>query len=605
MMPATMLFRLWLALFPPRYRRRFADEALAGWERARSNASLGGRSALAAFWLHNSLDVVSAAGHEWLSVLRGPVAAPRAGRLPGRGAGVLDGVSGDVRNAARTLARRPLLTGIIMLTLALGIGANAAVFSLLDAVLLHPLPVRDPATVVSVFQALNAHTPYFGTAYPTWQDLRRESKSLQDLAAFTVLDVGLRAGTASDRVAAGLVTGNYFAVLGVNAQHGRLLQESDATKPGDAPVVVLGDALWHCMFGGDAAVVGRSIELGGYPFTVIGIAPRGFRGTELSSVPELFIPVTMVRQVARSGLYAQEVLATRWFSWLRMVGRLRPPGRDGEAGALMAQASAELNATMAGIRAEFPAEFSRRDPTSGRISLLPVNAGVLAGSRTELQHFLAMPLAVVALTLLIACLNVATLLLVRAAERTREFGVRAAIGAGRARLARQVLTESLLLAGGGAVLSLGFIYSTTTLLRRFTLPGDVRIDGLDLALDTRVVWVALALALLTALLFGVMPAWRASRLDPKLAISGQGALDAHRGGRLRTALVSAQVGLSLVLVIGATLFLRSMGRGLHTDLGFNGRGVAAILVRAAPAGLRCRPSHGVLRGTAASRGIVA
>lgn len=335
----------------------------------------------------------------------------------------------NIALALRALFRTPFVTAVAILSLALGIGANAAVFGLIDALLLRPLPIERPDEVVAVYEALSS-SPHAPTAFPTYVDLRESSTSFDALAAFKNRSAGLRVGERTDRVTVGAVTGNYFRALGLRPQLGRLLVETDEAAPGSTPYAVLSDGFWRRFFGADPDVVGRDVHLSGTSFTVVGVAPRGFRGTTLSSEPAMWVPITMVQSIDPGGLFAADVLDTRAFQWASMVGRLAP-GRSAAA------AEAELN-TLFGRLVEAGLEEHGAEGVTRSIRVASVNVGSTLASREPLMRFIALPLVVAVLTLAIACLNVATLMLARVSERSRELGVRAALGAGRRHLVRQI-----------------------------------------------------------------------------------------------------------------------------------------------------------------------
>jgi predicted permease len=568
---ASRLFRLTLRLYPRSFRAEFTEEAVATFELARARAGRRGRRPLLAFWLR-----------EVSSALRGAAAehaeAWRERRLSrgsqSHGVGGNGGWAQDARHALRGLARRPGFTAAVVVTLSLGIGANAAVFSVVDTVLLNPLPVRDAESLVTIYEALK-NRPFGNTSWPTYNELREGVRSLTDVAVSGQLPVGLRAGDLSDRVSAGVVSGTWFQVLGLLPQLGRLILPADEEGGGSA-TVVLSDALWHRHFGGDPAVVGRVIQLSGQPFTIVGVAPRGFRGVELAESHDLWIPVVLIRSVGGDGLFSTEVLTTRFLPFLRMVGRLAP-------GRTLEEATTELNARHAALREVNGREMDMPFADSP-IHMLPLERAATAESRTDVLLFLAVPAAVALLTLAIACLNVAMLLLVRGGERAREFGIRAALGAGRSRLVRLVLTESVLLSLAGCALGVLVARATLALLRGFPLPGGIAMERLDLGVDLRVLAFGIAVALGTALLFGSIPAWAVARPDLVGRLRRNAASGRRETGAGRFALLAAQVALSLVLLVGATLFLRSLDAALRVDPGFDARGVAAVSFSLRPHG---------------------
>ncbi|HZD80658.1 MAG TPA: ABC transporter permease, partial [Actinomycetota bacterium] len=473
----------------------------------------------------------------------------------------------DLWLAARAIRRSPAISVAVILTLAVGLGATLAIVSVVDGVLIDPVPVPDAHRVVRVFEAWDAETPYSETAYPTLQDYRRARANLEGPTGFASLDVGIRADDLTDRVSAGLVTGDYFQVLQVPAVLGRTLQPADDRLEAP-PTAVLGYALWQRMFGGDLAVLGRTVEVSGTPFEVVGVSPEGFRGVTLSAAPELWIPLSHVRQAAAEGLFAApNVLTTRAFPWIAMVARLPD-------GATAAAAEAVLDGVAHALRSELGDDSGL--PDAPRIvSLRPLAASATLAQRDRLIRFVELLGGVVAMTLVVACLNGATLISARAWTRSRELGVRQALGARRGRLMWHLLAEGLVmaLAGGGAGLGLAFL--ATRAIRRFALPGGVPLSRVDLSLDGRLVAAALALSTLSALAFGLGPALSQSRRDVGERLREGGRTTSGRS-RALPLMVTVQVALSLVLVVGALLFTRTLRAALGTDLGFEPGPLAAV-----------------------------
>lgn len=558
--------RALVRLFPRSFRERFGDDVLRTLSAAHRAARARGVWAVVTFWLRNVLDLGAGAVRERIGVVGHRDAVSRNVSWLRESSGLAATIA-DMRLAARALRRRPALTATVVCTLALGIGANAAVFALIDALLLRPLPIARPDEVFAVYEVLNERSPYASTAFPTYVDLRESSTSFVSLAAFASQSAGLRVSERTDRVTVGVVTGNYFRTLGLRPQLGRLLVESDEAAPGSTPFAVLSDAFWRGFFGAVPDVVGREVQLSGTAFTVVGVAPRGFRGTNLTTEPVMWVPITMVQSLDPGGLFSANVLDTRAFQWVSMVGRLAP-GRS------PAVAGAELNALFDRLVETRPDEYGA-EGVARAIRVEQVNLAATLSSRAPLLRFIAVPLVAAVLTLAIACLNVATLMLVRASERTRELGVRAALGASRHHLVRQLLVESLVLASVGAVLGLLVARVTTALLAGFTLPGDIAIASLDLSANPRFLMFAAGVALLTAIAFGLLPAWRAAKTDALAVLRTGGGGAGIAGRRIRSALVTTQVALSLLLLISAGLFVRSLREGLRTDTGFEASGVAA------------------------------
>lgn len=582
-MSVVGLYRQLLRLYPPALRDRFGPEMEATFRSAWSRATRSGRLAAVRFLFAASWDLVSSAVAERHGARYGT----------GRGGGLLT----DVTAGLRSIRRRPGLPLLVAGTLSLGIGANTAVFSLVNAVLLDPLSVGDPGSLVVVYEA-RENDLHGATSWPNYSDLRSDLRSASDLAASSEIDLGLRTGTLSDRVVAGIVSGNWFGALGLAPQEGRLLQPFDE-EGGGQPNVVLSHALWRRHFGGDADVVGTPIRLSGRVFTIVGVAPPEFRGTDLSVVHDLWIPVTLVQSVAGAGLFSEEFLSSRWLPVFRMVGRLRP-------GYTAAALEAELNTRHAPLREQHE-ELAAMDYLVPAIHTLPIRRAATAERRAEVVRFLTVPAGVALVTLLIACLNVALLLLVRASERGREFGIRVALGAGRTRLVRQVLAESVAIGALGCIAGITVALGTLALLRGFPLPGRIAMDALPLLPDARVLGFGVGVSAVTALLFGSVPAWAASRPHVVESLRGSTRNARREAGIARLALLAGQVALCLALLVGAGLFLRSLRAALDLELGIDAGGVAGASFSLRPHGYDDASAadffRQVIEATAAAPGI--
>ena len=468
----------------------------------------------------------------------------------------------DLRYGLRTLGKNPGFAAVAVLTLALGIGANTTIFSLLDAVLLRPLPVDHPEGLVLP----RINTPSGMSAdfsYATYRDYRERSRTLGQLAAYATLALTLERKEGSERVFGEQVSGNYFEVLGVRPQAGRLLRESD-DREGAEPVVVLSHRLWRTRYGADRGIVGRRVKLNGVSFTVVGIGPKGFQSVTRGFTPELWMPAAIAAPMAMG----PDALTVRNARWLSLVGRIRP-------GVAKAVAEAELTGLDRQIRKEIGYPIQASDV----MVLLPGGQGdtYAVGDVSRISLLL---MAVVGVVLLIASANVGGLLLARASGRTKENAIRLAVGAGRWRLIRQLLTESTLLAllGGaaGLILALWGMDFLSRLRPPSTLPVELAVQ-----LDWRVLGVCAAASILSAILFGLAPALQASGVDVNRALTSDAVGGIVRGGRarLRTSLVVGQIALALVLLAGAGLFLRSLRHLEAVDLGFDPSHAAALTLQ--------------------------
>jgi predicted permease len=476
----------------------------------------------------------------------------------------------DVRQAWRGLAARPAFAAAAALSLALGIGANAAIFSLVDQVLVRALPVKEPERLV----VLRSEGPRQGRSesdnnetvfsYPMYRDLRDRGREWIGLIARAAAPVHAGWRDQNDRAGAEIVSGNFFEVLGVQALVGRTLTSDDDRTPGAHPVVVLGYGYWQRRFGGNPAVVGEKIQVNGHPMTILGVAPARFYGVMSGRTPDLYIPIRMKRLITPTwdGLESRRVM------WLNILGRLAP-------GQTARRVEAAMAPVYRPILEQELAEMGRPRSTRFREQFLAQKLELKEARQGihQLRRFWEMRLValmgMVGLVLLIACANVANLLLARGAEREREMAIRLAMGAGRWGVVRQLLVESLLLAaaGGAAGLLLG-AWSAEGLLR--LLPEGETGGQLSGGMDLRVALFGLAVSAVSAVLFSVAPAWQAARSDvaPALKDEATTASGGSRQARFRKALVAAQVALAVVLAAGAGLFTRSLENLLRFDPGF-------------------------------------
>ena len=477
----------------------------------------------------------------------------------------------DVRYALRSFAKSPGFTAVVVMTLALGIGANAAIFGLMDQVMFRLLPVHDPARLVVVDapgqfsgRSSSQSSTLTPLSLPMYEGLRDHNTVFSGVLAHWLTPVHFADGAHTENADADLVSGTYFGVLGLTPAAGRLLGPEDDRTPGAHPVVVLGHAFFESRFGGDPRAIGRSIRINGHPMTVVGVAPAGFHGVEVGSSVDLFVPIAMQPQV----LPHWKPVHGDWRSrWLTVMGRLRDGvGLDAaRAGinVLYAQLLQEDAKSLTAKSEKFRTEFFAK-----KLELVPGGRGT-SGLRDQARSPLLVLMGMVGLVLIIASANVANLLLARGSSRQKELAVRLALGAGRARLIRQLLVESLVLSAFGGALGL-FVSSWLGRAMIAALPFQDAALILRSEPDLRLGLFALVLTVLTAALFGIVPALQTSRVT--LATTLKNEAGAVIGGaapfRFRRALVVAQIALSLLLLVGAGLFTRSLGNLRALDPGF-------------------------------------
>lgn len=499
-----------------------------------------------------------------------------------RGTRLIESMTQDARYALRSLRKHAVFTLTVVITLAIGIGANAAMFDLVDALLLRPLPVGHPEQLVTVGNPSKVGSEWHGSpmvdyvSYPVYADLRDHARTLAGVYATGqtgTLDIGARDGQA-DHPDGRFVTGNFFSVLQVTPVLGRAFTAEEDHVPSGDPVVVISYDYWRRRYGAQASALGTTMRVNGTPLTIIGVAPPGFTGDIVGQPTDVWIPMMMRPAIDPAGL----ALDDRTFSWLAVMGRLAP-------GATLAQARAELPVLEArSIRAHLSGESLSEFDQDVRADPVLVSPGARGFSRFRPLYGPALIVLMAAVTLiaLVVCANVANLMLARAAARVREMTVRLALGAGRRRLMQQLLTESFLLAAAAGALGLLVATWGSRLLLGAASSGDVPI-ALDVAPDARLVGFTCAITLVCVLLFGLAPALRSTRLDLGSALRAQGrgvSGSRARFGRLSlgSALVVGQVALSTLLLFGAGLLVHSIRRILTVDLGFDRAHIVTVKV---------------------------
>ncbi|MGC4052008.1 MAG: ABC transporter permease [Paludibaculum sp.] len=474
-----------------------------------------------------------------------------------RGVALVEHLLQDLSYAARVLRKSPGFTLAVSLSLALGIGANTAIFSLLDAVLWRLLPVERPAELQLLTHGQGSSFEG-GFTYGQFQSMRAENRVLQDVAGWssTRINISVDGGT-QPAISGQMVTGNYFSVLGVRALAGRTIGREDDLVPNGHPVAMISHAYWNRRFGLAATAIGRTVTLSGQPFTIIGVTPPEFFGLEVGSAPEIFVPMMMQPTVVPS---SENLLVNpgQYLTWVQVFGRLNPGLRP-------AQAAAQLDVP---FRREIPKGGKFRSMEKERLQLAPAAAG-LSELRNQFSTPLFLLMGLVGMVLLAACANTANLLLARAAARQPEFAMRVALGAPRGRLVSQLLVESLVLSISGGVLGLVLANWATRLLVAYLSSGRSPIV-LDLNPNSRILALTAGISILTGVLFGLMPAIRATRFAAGSSVQSLSAAQRGVPGGLWSGKVLAvvQVALSLVLLVGAGLFVRSLQNVNGQDGGF-------------------------------------
>lgn len=471
----------------------------------------------------------------------------------------------DLRFGARALRRSPGFSAVAVLSIALAIGVNTAVFSLVNALVLRPLPVKNPDELVALFAMSSKNSSYSTSSYPDYVDYRKQNAVFTDLAAFSDVPLSLSLGIQSERVKGEIVSGNYFSVLGVEPVVGRMFLPEEDAVPGAYPVALISYDLWRRVFNGSNDIAGKTLTLNGHTFTIVGVAPQGFKGLDLESVPDVWVPLMMNEQIKPD---FKKLFNERGARWLAVVGRLKPS-------VSLSQADANIKQLAGQLEQVYP-----RSNEGWTSKLLPAKESrIWPEYRRSVISFLEFLLVLAGLVLLMACLNVANLLIVRGSARHREIAIRLALGVSRGRLIRQLLTESVMLSILGGVIGLLLALGAAGLIAAFRLPNFTP-AALSINLDSRVLSFTLLVSTLTGLIFGLAPALQFSFLD---LVSGlKGKIDAPAGRfrrlTLRNILITFQVALSLILLIGATLFLRSLQKAQQVDLGLDPENVSLASV---------------------------
>jgi len=500
----------------------------------------------------------------------------------------LESLAQDIVYGVRAMLRTPGLTIVALLSLALGVGANTAIFTFMDAVMLRSLPVKDPGQLVVLGTAKDhgitdalAETNLY--SYPFYRQMQQRNRVFSEVAAiFSMTNVVhgyVAERSETERMQVQLVSGTYFPLLGVHAMMGRMLTDQDDNSEGNHPVAVVSYSWWTRSLSRDPSVLNKTLRIGSTAFSIVGVTPPEFFGTKVGESPDIWIPLSMMQAVPPYwGNYTDNYSES-----LLLMARLMP-------NVTMEQASSNVNLVYQQISQQFIAAVPNNPRTQQARSELPhkhVPLTPMATGISQIRAAFSQPLnilmTVVALVLLIACANIANLLLARSAARERELSVRQALGANRLRIVRQLLTESLTLALAGGVLGVAFAAGANRLLLRMVSGADTL--PLDVSLNTTLLLFTLAITLSTAILFGTIPAFRATRLQLTAALKdGRGASGNAAKSPLARAMVISQVAFSLVLLVGAGLFLRTLVNLNNVETGFNKENVLLLHIDESSAG---------------------
>jgi putative ABC transport system permease protein len=456
----------------------------------------------------------------------------------------------DLRYGVRMLIKRPGFTAVAVLSLALGTGANTAIFSLVNTVLLRPLPIQKPQQLVALNNTSERNN-FASFSYPNYKDFRDRNEVFSGLIGYRFTPLSMSHEGINERVWGYEVTGNYFEVLGVGAALGRVISPEDDVTPGGHPIAVMSYKCWQQRFGTDQSIIGKDLIVNGRNYMVVGVAAQGFYGTEVVSAPDLWFPLAMQAQLEIGDSWLNARRAENIF----VQGRLKP-------GVNSAQAQTAMNSIAEQLEREYP------DINEGKRVALSAPGLFGLAFRGPVLGFAGLLMAVVGIVLLLACINLANLLLARAAERRREIAVRLALGATRFRLVRQLLTESVLLALAGGALgllpALWLLDLVTAIKIPVTIPGAI-----DLHADYRVFIFTVMLSLATGVMFGLLPALQATKTDLVPALKEEASFGGGRRSWLKSTLIVSQIALSLVLLVGGGLMMRALGQAQNINLGFD------------------------------------
>jgi len=465
----------------------------------------------------------------------------------------------DLRGGYRLMLKSPGFSLVAILSLALGIGANTAIFSVVSAVLFRPLPVKDPHQLVSLYSGFGSNRTIYGPfSYVDYVDFAEKTDVFSGLVAHFQDSMILGESDQGLQVQSAIVTGNYFSVLGVEAVRGRTFTAEEGRVKGANPVAVVSYSLWQKRFNGDPNLPGTTVKLKGHPFTVIGVVPERFTGTDLGRAPDIWVPMSMYAQVGLSDTMMNE----RQNHWLSVIGRLKP-------GVTVEQAQARVNVLGKQLTQEYPTEWTKGKEERTVTVLSQSTAWYPPEVQSAIVGVSGLLMGIVGLVLVIACTNLANLMLARASSRRKEMSIRMALGARRGRVIQQLLTESVLLSLVGGVVGVLIVSLSENLLAAFK-PAVASQVTLDVGFDARVFIFTLLISVLTGVLCGLAPALQATKVDLVRDLKNESAFlgRGYRRYSVRNLLIVAQVSVSLVLLVGAGLFVRSLRNAQSIDPGF-------------------------------------
>lgn len=550
-----------MRMYPREFRERYSDDMLDYFrDRLRDERARGQRTTL--FWLRAFVDLATSAAHEHFA----PRPVRRTPPTP-RGDSMIQALMHDLSFSGRMLRKNPVITAVAIVIIALGTGAVSTIFSVANAIILRPLPAVDRASELVVIERAQ-RSGTISASYRYYEHLAANAKTA-NIAAWSALPLTVSLRTGGLAPLGDIVSANYFDVLGVRPALGRFFVGDEVRVPDAYPVVVISYGFWQRQFAGDSAVVGRDMLVNGRKFTIVGVTPRGFSGVYPVLQTDIWAPLMMLAELRQRGR-----LDNAGSAWLDLIARKSPSVSRDQIATEMTALTKQYATSSSGEPADWKV-FDRARVSSA--------TGLPPDASTPIAGFFALLLAISGLVLLIASVNVASMLLARAVVRRREIAVRLALGAARGRLIRQLVTESVTLFVLGGAAGTLLALAGTRLLERIDLPVELPL-AVDLAPDGRALAFTLVVALLTGVSFGLAPALQASRLDFASALRGDTAGSGRSRSRLRNALIVGQVALSLVLLTASGLFVRALERGRRVDPGFDVSNVAVAALNVGTAG---------------------